>query len=137
MNQIFLADSEINRMERFLDGASRRQSLIASNLSNIDTPGYKTVDVDFEGELKGALSNQAAAAQVTNDRHMSVSLDGGGNVPGRVKEVQGLTLRNDLNNVNVDREMARMSMNSMMFSAIAQLMIKKMNMVKSAILEGR
>jgi flagellar basal-body rod protein FlgB len=137
MNRVFFDDPAINRMERYMDGASRRQSLIASNLSNIDTPGYKTVDVSFEGELKSALSPGEMVAQVTNDRHLTVSIDSQGDTLGRVREVEGLTLRNDLNNVNIDREMARMSMNSMMFSAIAQLITKKFNGIKSAILEGR
>ncbi len=137
MSQVFFNDPAINQMERFLDGASRRQALIASNLSNIDTPGYKTVDVDFEGELKSAIDDNGTVAQVTNDRHLTVSIDSRGNAPGRVKEVEGLTLRNDLNNVNIDREMARMSMNNVLFSAITQLVIKNVNIIKSAILEGR
>ncbi len=137
MSQVFFNDPVINRMEKFLDGASHRQALIASNLSNIDTPGYKTVDVNFEGELNNAMGENRTIAQVTNDRHLTVSIDSHGNAAGRVKEVEGLTLRNDLNNVNIDREMARMSMNSLLFSAVTQLIAKKMNIIKSAILEGR
>jgi flagellar basal-body rod protein FlgB len=137
MSRVFFEDPTVGNMERYLDGASRRQSLIASNLSNIDTPGFKTKDVNFEGELKSAMGTQGAMAQVTNDRHMPISLDSPRGLPGSVKEVEGLTLRNDLNNVNIDREMARMSMNSMMFSAVAQLIQKKFNGIKTAIVESK
>jgi|WetSurMetagenome_2_1015567.scaffolds.fasta_scaffold390582_1 flagellar basal-body rod protein FlgB len=137
MSRVFFDDPMLGNMERYLDGASRRQSLIASNLSNIDTPGFKTKDVNFEGELKSAMSTQGATAQVTNDRHLPISLDSQTGLPGSVQEVEGLTLRNDLNNVNIDREMARMSMNSMMFSAIAQLIQKKFSSIKTVISESR
>ena len=46
----------IQLMDRSLTLASQRQTLIASNLANIDTPGYRTRDFDFEGALKAALS---------------------------------------------------------------------------------
>jgi flagellar basal-body rod protein FlgB len=61
----------------------------------------------------------------------------GGQTAGRAKEVDGLTLRNDLNNVNVDREMTRMASNAIMFSAITQMVTSKFRTLKSAILEGR
>ncbi len=137
MSPVFFNDPIIGKMEHYLDGASRRQSLIASNLSNIDTPGYKTKDINFEGELRSAMQDSGSVTAVTDDRHMVVSLDSQGGTPGKVAEVEGLTLRNDLNNVNIDREMARMSMNSMMFSAVAQLIYKKFNSIKNVISESR
>ena len=48
----------IQAMDRGLTLASRRQTLIASNLANLDTPGYRTRDFSFEGALKSALAGQ-------------------------------------------------------------------------------
>ena len=62
------------RLERYLDRISLRQSLTASNIANADTPGYKTKDIDFQSELASII------------------------------EAPGLVTRNDGNNVNVDRE---------------------------------
>ena len=41
-------------LERFLDVNSMRQTLVTTNLANVDTPGYHTRDVDFRGELPRA-----------------------------------------------------------------------------------
>ena len=137
MSEVFLEDKLIPQMERYLDLSSRRHSIISSNLSNVDTPGYKTKDVDFAGELQSAIEEGGMAAAVTNARHLPTSVDMGGQTAGRAKEVDGLTLRNDLNNVNVDREMTRMASNAIMFSAITQMVTGKFRTLKSAILEGR
>ena len=44
----------LSTLEHFLNIASYRQSLVASNLANIDTPGYRTRDIDFRSEMKRA-----------------------------------------------------------------------------------
>jgi flagellar basal-body rod protein FlgB len=42
----------LDRLEKYLDLATFRQTLVASNLANIDTPGYRTQDIDFESEMR-------------------------------------------------------------------------------------
>lgn len=135
MSKVFFEDNNMHRMERFLDLAVQRQALIASNVANIDTPGYKTVDVNFEKELQDAVEGQQIGPGVTNSRHIPV-------VPqarhsASTNEVTGLTLRNDQNNVNIDREMGQLSNNAMKFSMVAQLLLGKFRTLKAAIQEGR
>jgi flagellar basal-body rod protein FlgB len=137
MSKVFLEEPIIPQLERYLDLSSRRHSIISSNLSNVDTPNYKTKDVNFAGELESAMGEGVMATTVTNARHLPASIDMGGQTVGQVKEVEGLTLRNDLNNVNVDREMSRMAANSIMFAAISQLVAGRFRTLKAAILEGR
>lgn len=137
MQPVFLDDNELQRMERYLSMATKRQALISSNISNVDTPGYKTLDVNFESELQGAMGPGTAAPVVTNGRHITTSIDSGAPLDPVAEEVKGLTLRNDLNNVNIDREMSRMSMNGMMFSAVALLVSTKFRMLKAAIVGGQ
>jgi flagellar basal-body rod protein FlgB len=74
-------------IEKFLDLATARQSLLVSNITNLDTPGYRTQDVDFHGELVRAL-NQDPDTPVFS-------------VP---RDVPGLLSRPDRNNARVDRE---------------------------------
>jgi len=47
----FLDSPGTNLLARYLDLAAMRQSLITSNIANVDTPGYRTRDIDFHGEL--------------------------------------------------------------------------------------
>jgi len=40
-----------------LDGVTTRQQVIADNIANVDTPGYRARSVDFETQLKAAISD--------------------------------------------------------------------------------
>jgi flagellar basal-body rod protein FlgB len=133
MDKVFFEDSSMKLMERSLDLAVQRQGLISANVVNVDTPGYKTIDMNFEEELKRAVDPGAGLA-VTNSRHFSSK---NGNGTAAVTPVEGLTERNDLNNVNIDREMAQQSTNAMKFSMAAQLLAGKFRTLRSAINEGR
>jgi len=133
MDKVFFEDHSMKLMERSLDLAVQRQGLISANVVNIDTPGYKAIDMNFDEELKRAIDPGAGLA-VTNPRHFT-SGDGNGNAA--VAPVEGLTERNDLNNVNIDREMAQLSTNAMKFSMAAQLLAGKFRTLRSAISEGR
>ena len=94
---------------------SLRQKLVASNIANADTPGYKTQDVDFQTSLRSAL-------------------DGG--MP-RAIEVSGLAVRNDGNNVNLDREARLLAEDAMRFNIAASLMHSEISQVKEAIQGGK
>jgi flagellar basal-body rod protein FlgB len=74
---------------RYLDLAADEAKLTAANMANIDTPGYRTVGLDFEAEMRAALSDVE---------------DGRAPQKLRVKTVDGLIARPDGNNVSMDRE---------------------------------
>jgi len=78
-----------NEVERYLDLAAAEMKLTALNMANVDTPGYRTVGMDFEAEMHEAVRD---AAQGRAARKV------------RVTEVDGLVARPDGNNVSVDRE---------------------------------
>lgn len=94
---------------------SLRQKLVASNIANADTPGYKTQDVDFQASLQSAL-------------------DGGS--PSTV-QVSGLPVRNDGNNVDLDREARLLAENAMRFNVAASLMHTEIQQVREAIQGGK
>ena len=108
----------ITILERYLDLASMRQALISSNLANIDTPGYKTVDIDFQREMSRAIADPA------------------GDAMPMVEQVQGLIERPDGNNVSVDRESLLLSQTQMQFTAAIQLMRAEFRNLTDAISGG-
>ena len=65
----------IQTMDRALTLAAQRQTLIASNLANLDTPGYRTRDFSFEGALRAALSDPTSPPplQATHAMHFQGS----------------------------------------------------------------
>ena len=109
----------LEHLERYLDLASLRQGLISSNVANIDTPGYRTKDIDFAGELQRALSTDGKAASPF------------------VQNVKGLIERPDGNNVSVDRETLLMANTQMQFRLGAELARMELKRLQTAITEGR
>jgi flagellar basal-body rod protein FlgB len=78
-----------DQIGRYLDLATSEIKLTAANMANIDTPGYKTVGLDFEAEMRGAMDGV--------DRGLAPQTP-------RVLDVDGLIARPDGNNVSMDRE---------------------------------
>ena len=68
-----MLDPLSNSLDRYMTLVSVRQKLVASNVANADTPGYKTQDIDFESELHNAaagtspLVNTVPGLRVKND----------------------------------------------------------------------
>ena len=131
MAPIFFEDDTLKMMQKHLDLSTQRQSLIASNISNIDTPGYKTVDLDFQKELKAAMEAQNARIEVTHPLHIAPSKE----AVGTPIQVENLPMRNDLNNVSIDREMAVIASNHLMFSFVVDRIAGKFRTLKSVIEE--
>jgi flagellar basal-body rod protein FlgB len=102
------------QLERYMDLLSARQKLVASNIANADTPGYQTQDIDFQSEF----------------------LNAGGGMPN-VQDVRGLAVKNDGNNVSLDREARLLSENALRFQLASQLMKSQIRQVRSAIQEGK
>lgn len=94
----------VQTMDRAMNLANRRLDLVAGNMANIDTPGYRTRDIDFQESLKSALQElpgQGLPMVKTDPRHL------GGGAPGATTQPQEVATgqeRNDGNNVNLDRE---------------------------------
>jgi flagellar basal-body rod protein FlgB len=102
-------------IERYMNLLSTRQKLVASNIANADTPGYKTKDIDFESELQSQIQNQSPT----------------------VTEVSGLKTKNDGNNVDMDREARLLSENALRFAIATNLARSELQTLKSAIEEGK
>jgi flagellar basal-body rod protein FlgB len=78
-----------DQIGHYLDLATSEAKLTAANMANIDTPGYRAMGMDFEAEMREAMT------QVEQ---------GGAARPVRLKAVDGLIARPDGNNVSMDRE---------------------------------
>ena len=109
-----MLDPTSGTLEQYLTLVSQRQRLVASNIANADTPGFKTKDIDFEGELQNALKG----------------------VPSMPREVSGLITKNDGNNVDLDREARLLSENALRFTVASNLLHSRMKLLRTAIEGG-
>jgi flagellar basal-body rod protein FlgB len=110
-----MLDGISNRIERYMDLLSARQRLAAANIANVDTPGYHTQDVDFRSEFRSQIHGSPAA----------------------VTEVEGLAVKNDGNNVSLDREARMLAENALRFNIASNLMRSQIRMVRAATDEGK
>jgi len=133
-----LNDPTGRALQAALNGLSLRQQIIGNNLANVDTPGYHASEVTFEERLHQAMAEPAShiALVSTNPRHLA----GRPALSTEVTRVQATTdspVRNDGNNVDVDREMARLAETQITYQAMTQLASGRLSLLRTIITEGR
>jgi len=106
-----------------LNFRGERQKVISSNIANIDTPDFKTKELQFKDQLEKSKNEYNLKLAITNPQHIRMQ-DNPNDDNFKLYEVEGLIEQNDGNNVNLDTQMSEMSKNSIMFNAV-QNSIKK------------
>jgi flagellar basal-body rod protein FlgB len=107
---------QLHLIEKFLDLATARQSLLVSNIANVDTPGYRTQDIDFHSEMMRALNALPGMP-----------------VLAVVQDVPGLISRPDGNNVSVDREGLLLGELQLKYQAAAQAIRAEFSLLRSVV----
>ncbi|MGE5584724.1 MAG: flagellar basal body rod protein FlgB [Bacillota bacterium] len=118
MNAV-LRDRTLVGLSKALDALSLRHEVIANNIANVNTPGFKARRVRFEDQLKSAIAR------------------GDPDSCSPVIEEDQLEVRRDGNSVDIDLEMARLAETTVMYSAISRLVSGRFDLIKYVISEGR
>jgi flagellar basal-body rod protein FlgB len=104
-------------LERAISGASMRQGVLANNLANAETPGFRRSDIDFHGALSQAMRSGEAEA-----------LDSAQFTPKQDPQ----TLRADGNGVDIDTESANMAKNGLEYEALVSVARARIDIIESA-----
>ena len=108
-----------------------RMEVIASNIANAETPGYKAKRLDFEDALQRAIDVDGNLSMKSQDgRHFNVGSGGFNNLEPRVYEDPSGVVSPNGNTVNREQEMVRMQDNRLMYDAAVQLLNKKLGQMK-------
>jgi flagellar basal-body rod protein FlgB len=107
-----------DQIARYLDLAAAEAKLTAANMANVDTPGYRTLGMDFEAEMREAIDD-------TQSGHAPRKL--------RLTEVGGLIARPDGNNVSIDRESLNLAEAQLKFKTGVALLRQEYQRVMDAI----
>jgi flagellar basal-body rod protein FlgB len=116
----WLDTPQMGLLQRYLDLTSMRQTLVSTNLANVDTPGYHTRDIDFKGELARAANGEPEG--VTSPFVVSVP---------------GLMERPDGNNVSPDREALLLAEVQLQYKAATAVLRAEFAQLSTAIREGQ
>ena len=118
-------------LKQALHACALRQEAIAHNIANVNTPGYRRVDVSFEQFLHAA---QQTPLQTTHPRHYALSpLQ-----PAKplVTPDEDIPMRPDGNTVDIDYEMAQLAENQIRFQTLSQLVNGRYQSLKTVITGG-
>jgi len=125
MTQLF--DKTVEGLSHSLDLHLLRHSVIMDNIANAETPYYKSRRVDFEKALEQAVQAQEDGMPGGNI----------GQVEPHIYQDPDAEVGQDLNSVDMDREMAQLTKNEVKYNAITQAAKYKFSVLKFAISEGK
>ena len=135
LDKLLFSDNVPKAMKKSLDLMSTRQSVISSNIGNLDTPGFKASEIDFQGQLREALGSKGQLTlHATNEKHFGPKTSNIGSMTADPFEEEDAAKSNG-NNVDVDKEMAKMAENQIFYNAVIQLMMKRGSTVRASITE--
>jgi flagellar basal-body rod protein FlgB len=113
-----LFDVTQHTLESAIRGAAARQTALASNVANANTPGYRRQDVDFHGTLKAAMASGESGAV----EHVAFSAAPDGSAP----------MQADGNSVDIDVENATLAKNGLEYEALVAVTSARIAILKSA-----
>ena len=119
-------DKSATLLEKMLDVSSVKHKVIANNIANVNTPGYKKMEVSFADQLEKAVNESSMNKFDTFQPKIVIS-----------KEDTGKIVRNDGNNVDMDKEVSSLVKNTLSYNIYTQLLSKKFEGIKSAIESSR
>jgi flagellar basal-body rod protein FlgB len=128
LNNLF--SPHLTNLQSALGKATQRQSLLTNNLANVNTPGYKRQDVDFDIVL----------AQEMGGANPALGSEGAAQFSAQQKEAtrsNGTSMRVDGNNVDLEREVFALAETELRYQALTDMTASYFQGLKSAIREGR
>lgn len=128
----WLDNSILTVLEKGLNASSLRQKVLADNVANVDTPGFKRSDVDFEQALNAALGTRGSTLSLKTSvpRHIAIGTSGN---QALVQTDHSTSLRNDSNNVDIDREMTNVAENGLYYNALTRTISSQLGMLRMVI----
>lgn len=131
-------DNALNFNSQAMNLLGERQKILANNIANADTPGFKARDIDFSSELKQAVANGSAgnsglAMATTSSRHIAIQPKGSmvHDMKYRVPDQPSL----DGNTVDMDRERSAFADNMLRYQTSVTMMKSSISRIKSAMQE--
>jgi flagellar basal-body rod protein FlgB len=127
-------------LESTLNHRLQKQKVIVSNIANSQTPGYRALGYDFETQLQKAIQQSSgkgqpmAATHPGHFRGQGVTGDGQFKPDLHVKATE--SIGNDGNSVDVDREMAELAENQIIYQFTVEILNRRLGMLRYGINGG-
>lgn len=127
-------DRAFSPLQQALDLRAYRQQLLAANIANADTPGYKATDLAFSKALRAAVAGQPGSLPLATDQAGQLHAAGSAQPAAAfVAYQQGNSERLDGNTVDMNREQMAFSKNSIGYEADLNFLTQRIKTLASAI----
>jgi flagellar basal-body rod protein FlgB len=124
------SENTYNMLTKSMDVSALRSKVIANNIANINTKGYKKFYVTFEDTLKDSMGGDSM--KTDNSKHIQTGSNSG---QITLKKDESTSMRQDGNNVDIDLEMTNQAANTLMYNALVKQVNSKFSL-KSYIISG-
>lgn len=120
-------------LAKALNLTKSRHELLASNISNVETPGYRPQDIDFKTVMAGALESKGSVNLTRTDAgHMGPGKEGAAGLDA----VENVGEWNGVNWVEMDSMMTKLMENNLMYRMSTEALRRKITLLKEVIREG-
>jgi flagellar basal-body rod protein FlgB len=138
MKANMLFDKTMATLERSLNLRSQNQKLIVSNIANMDTPNFKAFKM-MVGEEMENNAGHTPQLKMTRTQVGHLTTPAGSTEQGRIERVEEdpLSLRGDGNTVELDREMANLAENTLLYNTATRIISNKFKTLKDVIKGGQ
>ena len=132
-----LFEGSIATLQKTLNIGSLRHKVLTANIANIDTPNYKAFEVVMEDELKKHHRSADPIELVrTQPQHLHGRRPRSTSVKVKPADPPALNFRADGNTVDLDKTMGKLSENTILYRAAAQIVKRKFQGLKNVIQGG-
>jgi flagellar basal-body rod protein FlgB len=127
--------TSVNTLQKGLDTAWMRNEVISNNIANVDTPGFKASQVEFEDIMAAALGAKDGELQLeaTDDQHITGAVKSVSDVSPRVVTNVDTSAGYDENNVNIENEMVELAKNSIDYYTLVSKVNSEFRKLNTAI----
>ena len=123
-------------LDKVLTIRVKRNGVISANIANVDTPGYKAKDLPFERALAMYLGKKGDGLALERTHPHHLQRKGWENIASPEGLVVESREEGTPNNVDIDVEMARLAENNLQYQTALQVLIRRLEGLKTAVTEG-
>jgi len=131
------SDQTLALLQKVLDLRADKEKVIASNIANSETPGFRPSRLNFEKQLQHAMDKGSFSGETTHQNHIPLGPNHLEQVKGVVSKEQNSVELGDKNGVSLDEEMLALAENQLLYETAAQLLKKKLSIQKYVISGGQ
>ena len=124
-------------MQKGLSASWTRNAVIRNNIANVETPGFKASDVEFESLFRKAMEERSLVGFRTHERHIPLGARSIDEVVPLIREKRDLSMRMDGNNVDIESENVKMAQNQLFYNTLMEKLNGEIRRLRLAISEGR